>query len=279
MRSRRPSCRPDLLELEITESMMMENPERAAETLHEIKEMGVHVSIDDFGTGYSSLARLKKFPIESVKIDRSFIRDIAIDSDDAAIVVRRHRDGARPSAQRRSPRASRRQTSCASCASAAATKSRASISAGRSRRATSSPLRAARARLGVVGADDWISRAVAPRRRESRPLSLIAGARGIPAFAGMTSQSSRIAAQVRGGEPQVVEHRPQRQDRGDPQRDGAEQRRRDAGNQRLVQQQRDDRRHLRDGLDLADERDGDALRLAELPPSTRAARRSRSRVR
>ena len=75
-----------LLELEITESMMMEHPERAAETLLEIKEMGVHVSIDDFGTGYSSLARLKKFPIESVKIDRSFIRDIAIDSDDAAIV-------------------------------------------------------------------------------------------------------------------------------------------------------------------------------------------------
>ena len=75
-----------LLEVEITESMMMENPERAAETLREIKEMGVHVSIDDFGTGYSSLARLKKFPIESVKIDRSFIRDIAVDPDDAAIV-------------------------------------------------------------------------------------------------------------------------------------------------------------------------------------------------
>jgi diguanylate cyclase (GGDEF)-like protein/PAS domain S-box-containing protein len=75
-----------LLELEITEGMMMENPDRAAETLLEIKEMGVHVSIDDFGTGYSSLARLKKFPIESVKIDRSFIRDIAVDPDDAAIV-------------------------------------------------------------------------------------------------------------------------------------------------------------------------------------------------
>ncbi len=76
----------DLLELEITESMMMAQPERAAETLLEIKEMGVHISIDDFGTGYSSLARLKKFPIESVKIDRSFIRDVAVDADDAAIV-------------------------------------------------------------------------------------------------------------------------------------------------------------------------------------------------
>ena len=77
---------PEMLELEITESMMMAHPERAAETLLEIKEMGVHISIDDFGTGYSSLARLKKFPIESVKIDRSFIRDVAVDADDAAIV-------------------------------------------------------------------------------------------------------------------------------------------------------------------------------------------------
>ena len=77
---------PDLLELEITESMMMAHPERAAETLLEIQAMGVHISIDDFGTGYSSLARLKKFPIESVKIDRSFIADVAVDPDDAAIV-------------------------------------------------------------------------------------------------------------------------------------------------------------------------------------------------
>ena len=77
---------PDLLELEITESMMMAHPERAAETLLEIREMGVHLSIDDFGTGYSSLARLKKFPIGSVKIDRSFIGDIAVDPDGAAIV-------------------------------------------------------------------------------------------------------------------------------------------------------------------------------------------------
>ena len=77
---------PDLLELEITESMMMAHPERAADTLLEIRRMGVHISIDDFGTGYSSLARLKKFPIESVKIDRSFIREVPVDADDAAIV-------------------------------------------------------------------------------------------------------------------------------------------------------------------------------------------------
>ncbi len=77
---------PDLLELEITESMMMAHPERAAETLLEIREMGVHLSIDDFGTGYSSLSRLKKFPIGSVKIDRSFISEVAKDADDAAIV-------------------------------------------------------------------------------------------------------------------------------------------------------------------------------------------------
>jgi EAL domain-containing protein (putative c-di-GMP-specific phosphodiesterase class I) len=64
----------------------MAHPERAAETLLEIRRMGVHISIDDFGTGYSSLARLKKFPIESVKIDRSFIRDVPVDADDAAIV-------------------------------------------------------------------------------------------------------------------------------------------------------------------------------------------------
>jgi len=75
-----------LLELEITEGIMMEESEHAAETLREIRGMGVRVAIDDFGTGYSSLARLRKFPIESVNIDRSFIRDIASDPDDAAIV-------------------------------------------------------------------------------------------------------------------------------------------------------------------------------------------------
>jgi len=77
----------ELLELEITESMMMAHPDRAAATLLEVRAMGVQVSIDDFGTGYSSLARLKKFPIDGVKIDRSFIRDIVTSPDDAAITT------------------------------------------------------------------------------------------------------------------------------------------------------------------------------------------------
>ena len=77
---------PEYLELEITEGVVMDNPDEAINILHEIRDMGVHLSIDDFGTGYSSLAYLKKFPIDTLKIDQSFIRDLTIDSDDAAIV-------------------------------------------------------------------------------------------------------------------------------------------------------------------------------------------------
>lgn len=77
---------PQYLELELTESMLMSDAHGTIQKLHDFREMGVTLSIDDFGTGYSSLAYLKKFPIQALKIDRSFIKDLGIDGDDDAIV-------------------------------------------------------------------------------------------------------------------------------------------------------------------------------------------------
>jgi diguanylate cyclase (GGDEF)-like protein/PAS domain S-box-containing protein len=77
----------DSLELEITESLGMKNPELTLKTLHELKAMGVHIAIDDFGTGYSSLSYLNKFPIDTLKIDRSFLGDLRNDQNDSAIVL------------------------------------------------------------------------------------------------------------------------------------------------------------------------------------------------
>ena len=77
---------PRWLELELTESSIMKDPEEAIEKLHELKLMGVRVAIDDFGTGYSSLNYLKRFPIDTLKIDRTFVSDVCKDPHDTAIV-------------------------------------------------------------------------------------------------------------------------------------------------------------------------------------------------
>lgn len=74
------------LEIEVTESMVMGNHERVSSVLEGLRDMGVTISLDDFGTGYSSLSHLKQFPIHTLKIDRSFVRDLTANSDDAAIV-------------------------------------------------------------------------------------------------------------------------------------------------------------------------------------------------
>lgn len=74
------------LELEVTESIVMQNPEQAGELLHELKSLGAQLAMDDFGTGYSSLAYLRRFPFDMIKIDRAFIHDLGTDRDAEAII-------------------------------------------------------------------------------------------------------------------------------------------------------------------------------------------------
>jgi EAL domain-containing protein (putative c-di-GMP-specific phosphodiesterase class I) len=75
-----------LIELEITESHLMEDPEHAVRMMTSLREAGIRITIDDFGTGYSSLACLTRFPVRSLKIDKSFVADVFSDRADAAIV-------------------------------------------------------------------------------------------------------------------------------------------------------------------------------------------------
>jgi EAL domain-containing protein (putative c-di-GMP-specific phosphodiesterase class I) len=77
---------PKYVELEITESALVENVDKSIEILNDLKKWGIQISIDDFGTGYSSLSYLKKFPLDTLKIDQSFVRDLMSDPDDATIV-------------------------------------------------------------------------------------------------------------------------------------------------------------------------------------------------
>jgi EAL domain-containing protein (putative c-di-GMP-specific phosphodiesterase class I) len=77
---------PALIELEITESQLMHDPDQAIRVLRALREAGIRIAIDDFGTGYSSLAYLTRFPLAALKIDRSFVADVLTDEADATIV-------------------------------------------------------------------------------------------------------------------------------------------------------------------------------------------------
>jgi diguanylate cyclase (GGDEF)-like protein/PAS domain S-box-containing protein len=83
---RKHEVSPTCFELEVTETTLMTDPKRTIGLLNELYAMGLHLAIDDFGTGYSSLSALQQFPIGTLKIDQSFVRDVAVDSNDAAIV-------------------------------------------------------------------------------------------------------------------------------------------------------------------------------------------------
>ncbi len=82
----REQCSPDCVELEITETSMLRDPDGVGKVLKALRELGLRVAIDDFGTGYSSLSHLKRFPIDTLKIDKTFVSDMLHDREDAAIV-------------------------------------------------------------------------------------------------------------------------------------------------------------------------------------------------
>ena len=78
---------PSLLELEVTETLLMEDPGRTVGVLQALRDHGVAISLDDFGTGYSSLGYLKRFPIDTIKLDKSFVRDAVTDKQSGAITT------------------------------------------------------------------------------------------------------------------------------------------------------------------------------------------------
>jgi diguanylate cyclase len=82
----RPGSSPGSLELEVTETALLQNSKAVASGLQDIKDLGVHLALDDFGTGYSSLSHVQRLPIDALKIDCSFIRELATNSDDASVV-------------------------------------------------------------------------------------------------------------------------------------------------------------------------------------------------
>jgi hypothetical protein len=124
------------LEIEITESTLMADPRRAQQVLERLSARGVRIAVDDFGTGYSSLAYLKRLPIDHIKIDRSFVMNMAADRNDAAIVASTI-DLGRSLGLATVARASRTALPTTSSCASAATSPRATGSAGRSPRPTS----------------------------------------------------------------------------------------------------------------------------------------------
>ena len=123
---------PQYLELEVTESMVMEDVDTVIGTLRRLRSLGIGIGIDDFGTGYSSLAYLKRFPVKRLKIDRSFVNDIA-DGREGHIIPKVIIDLAHALGVSVVARASKAPTSSTSCASSAATRCRAISWAGRCR--------------------------------------------------------------------------------------------------------------------------------------------------